>query len=264
LGETTKISWAGRTWNPWIGCRDVNECCDNCYARAMINRTRGKGAFDTVVRSKTWNDPIRWQKEAEREGRCDLVFTCSLSDFFIQDADEWRPAIWSIIRRTPNMIYQVLTKRPNLITARLPADWAGGSNYKNVWLGTSIGMKKHLRALDALREVPAYVRFISAEPLLENLMPEFEPALVGYHWCIIGGESGNNTKNFRPMDHTWVREMFAACTRRKVARFFKQSANVRTEMGVELDGRLVREYPKQYDQYRDAVRSATSMFGRRV
>jgi protein gp37 len=224
----------------------------------MINRTRGKGAFDTVVRTKTWNDPIRWQKQAERDGLCDLVFTCSLSDFFIQQADEWRPEIWSIIRRTPNMIYQILTKRPELIAKRLPPDW--GSGYRNVWLGTSIGMKKHLRALDALRDVPAYVRFISAEPLLENLMPEFDQSLTGYSWCIIGGESGNNTKNFRPMDHQWVREMFAACKRRKVARFFKQSAAVRTEMGVELDGRLVREYPKQYDDYRDLIRKSTLSF----
>src|SRR5882724_10939052 len=143
MGETTRISWANRTLNFWVGCRHVSPACDHCYAEAMINRLRdtpeqkendykGLHAFDIVRKTKTWPDARRWQREAEVANRYDLVFTCSLSDFFIQDADEWRPEVWRIIRNTPNLIYQILTKRVELIERRLPPDW--GDGYHNVWL----------------------------------------------------------------------------------------------------------------------------------
>jgi len=194
-----------------------------------------------VIRTKTWADPDRWQRECAKSGKQEMVFTCSWSDFFIEDADPWRPAAWAIIKRTPNLIYQILTKRPELIADRLPADWEDG--YRNCWLGVSVENKRFLKRMNILGKIPAVIRFVSAEPLLENLMPEFEAHLDGFHQCIIGGESGNGTRDFRPMDHQWAREMFAACERHGVARFFKQSAAPRTEMRTKLDGKVCREYP---------------------
>lgn len=265
MGDKTRISWANRTWNPWIGCRHVSAECDHCYAEVMINRLRdtkeqrapeykGPHAFDTVTRTKTWNDPRRWQKEAAAAKRFDLVFTCSLSDFFIQQADLWRPEIWRIIRETPNLIYQILTKRPELIARRLPPDW--GIGYRNVWLGVSVGIKKSLKRMDVLRGIPAHVRFVSAEPLIEDICPDLERHVDGFHQIIIGGESGNASNDFRMMDHEWARRIIRVCRKNDISVWFKQSSAQRTEMGIEIAeqaGALpqkIQEYPKAYYEYR--------------
>lgn len=265
MGESTRISWANKTLNFWIGCRHVSEECDNCYAEAMINRLRdtdkqkapnykGPHAFDVVTRTKTWGDARRWQKLAEAASRYDLVFTCSLSDFFIQDADEWRPEVWRIIKSTPNLIYQILTKRPDLIEARLPPDW-GVNGYKNCWLGTSVGTKKALRRMDVLREIPAHVRFVSMEPLLEDVCPDLNNHIDGFHQIIVGGESGNNSDIFRFMDHDWARRILKICRRHHIAFWFKQSSATRTELGTmiaEVKGetpKVIQEFPSAYYDY---------------
>jgi protein gp37 len=164
-----------------------------------------------------------------------------LSDFFIDEVDAWRPEAWAVIKRTPNLTYQILTKRPELIAARLPADWAKG--YPNVWLGAAVENKRFLTRMDFLRKIPAVVRFISAEPLLQDLVPELERHVDGFSWIIVGGESGNGSNDFRPMPHEWARNIRDLCQRRSIAFFFKQSAAFRTEMGTTLDGRQHREYP---------------------
>jgi protein gp37 len=249
MGDTAKISWVGpngHTWNPHVGCEAISPGCGlgegngKCYAEAWAKRM-GRD-FSKVTRTKTWEDPLRWQKAAEAAGRKEIVFTCSLSDFFLPEADAWRPEAWDIIKRSPNMIWMILTKRPGLIAKRLPADW--GEGYLNCWLGVSVESKAYLWRMSTLRKIPAAVRFVSAEPLFENLMPEFEDHLDGFSQTIIGGQSGNGSRNFRPMDHQWAREMFAACKRHDVARYFKQSSAIRPETGTELDGELVREYPR--------------------
>jgi protein gp37 len=259
MGETTRISWANRTLNFWIGCRHVSPECDHCYAESMINRLRdtpaqkakdykGPHAFDVVTKTKTWGDARRWQREAAKENRFDLVFTCSLSDFFIQQADEWRPEAWYIIKSTPNLIYQILTKRPELIERRLPPDW-GPNGYPNVWLGTSVGLKKTLKRLDVLRKIPAAARFVSAEPLLEDICPDLEEHVEGIHQIIVGGESGNNSELFRFMDHEWARRILKVCRRNGIAFFFKQSSAIKTEMGTQLDGVVYHEFPSVYSDY---------------
>lgn len=254
MGEKTRISWANRTLNFWVGCTYVSEECEHCYAESMINRLRGPGAFDTVRRTQTWNDAKKWQREAEATKRTDLVFTCSLSDFFIKAADEWRPEAWKIIHDTPNLIYQILTKRPKLIARALPPDW-GPNGYPNCWLGTSVGMKQYLNRMDALREIPAACRFVSAEPLLEDLCPELEKHVDGFHQIIVGGESGNGSNNFRPMPHQWARNILDVCRKNDIAFWFKQSAAQRTEIETEIqlgDGHSekIQEYPKHYYEYK--------------
>jgi protein gp37 len=105
----------------------------------------------------TWKNPITWQKEAEQAGEYKSVFACSYSDFFMSEADPWRKDAWDLIRKTPNLIWQLTSKRTHLIAERLPADW--GSGYPNVWLGTSVELKKHLHRLDDLRKIPCVLRW---------------------------------------------------------------------------------------------------------
>src|SRR5215472_9745754 len=128
MGGATGIEWTDATWNPWMGCRKVSPACAHCY---MFSDQRRYGHDPGVIRrSKTTFDaPLRWPTEEK------LVFTCSWSDWFIEDADEWRPEAWEVIRQTPHLTYQILTKRPELIADRLPADW--GRGWPNVWLGVS-------------------------------------------------------------------------------------------------------------------------------
>jgi protein gp37 len=179
--ETTPIGWTDATWNPWIGCEHVSTGCDNCY---MFSDMRRYGQNPEVVRrtmSATFNAPLKWVRKNSEIQR---VFTCSWSDFFITDADEWRSEAWEIIRRTPQLTYQILTKRPVLIQRRLPADW--GEGWPNCWLGVTMESRDYLERLNVLRRVPAAIRFASFEPVQENLG---DIDLTGIHWAIIGGES---------------------------------------------------------------------------
>lgn len=261
MAETTAISWTKHTWNPWRGCTKIPAAlgspgsgCDNCYMfTAQHARQRQTGNFEMwdptkVRRTGTWKDPARWQRAAEKAGIIETVFTCSWSDWFHPQADPWRDDAWRVVRSCPNLHFQILTKRPGRILKHLPRDW--GQGYPNVWMGTSIECRATLWRLEFLRKVPARVRFVSAEPLLEDL--ELTPEQVsGIHQIIVGGESG---PAYRPMDHEWARKILALCREAPpryapgsswpgIAFFFKQSAAPRTEMGTKLDGREYQEYP---------------------
>ncbi len=185
MGKTKSevVDW---TQNFWIGCQSVSEGCGHCYARAMWQEF-GHEDFDKVVRSNTWGDPIKWQKKAAAAGEVKKVFTCSMSDFFHPDADQWRAEAWRTIKNTTNLLWQVLTKRAGLIADRLPPDW--GEGYPNVCLGVTVEMKKYLWRMDTLRKIPAKARYMIAEPLLEDLMPDLEQHVEGFHQIMAGGES---------------------------------------------------------------------------
>jgi protein gp37 len=133
------------------------------------------------------------------------------------------------------MHFQVLTKRPERIADNLPSDW--GQGWPNVWLGTSIEDMRVAGRADYLRKIPAAVRFVSYEPALGSLA---DLDLTGLDWVIYGGESG---PGYRPENKDWAREMHRKCSASGVAFFHKQSAGHRTEMGIELDGKIVREFP---------------------
>lgn len=175
-----------------------------------------------VVRSKTkFNDPLKWKESA-------MVFTCSWSDFFIEQADEWRPEAWEIIRQTPHLTYQILTKRPERIAGHLPADW--GAGYKNAWLGTSIENQEYAdERLPELLRVPAAIHFASAEPLLGPIDIRGKDAqgsaldpYEGDHkldWLIVGGESGRGA---RSMQIQWAESLMDQCKSAGVAFFMKQ------------------------------------------
>jgi protein gp37 len=125
------------------------------------------------------------------------IFTCSMSDFFIEEADSWRAEAWKVIKNTPWHTWQILTKRPERIAQCLPEDW--GNGYPNVWLGVSIENQKTIPRIEELLKVPARIYFISAEPLLEeiNFIQEGKNLLDKFDWVIIGGESGNDYGEYR-------------------------------------------------------------------
>ena len=235
MADKTNISWTQHTWNPWRGCTKISPGCKNCYMFTQQERYGRDPSI--VVRTQTWRDPLRWQRQAQADGGNDLVFTCSWSDWFHANADPWRDEAWAVVRQCPNLTFQILTKRPERIAEHLPADW--GEGYANVWLGVSIENNRYVGRADLLRAIPARVRFISAEPLLGPL-PGLD--LTSIHWLIVGGESG---PGFRPMDVEWARNLRDRARAAGVAFFFKQSSALRPETGDELDGREWKEFPRQ-------------------
>lgn len=240
MAKTTGIEWTDSTWNPWYGCRKVSEGCKFCYAQRDMERF-GKD-FNTVTRAKegTFYSPDHW-----KDGR--LIFTCSWSDWFIEEADEWRPEAWEIVRRNPQHIFQILTKRPERILENLPPDW--GDGYRNVWLGISGENQRtlDLRAPDFLA-VPAALHFLSAEPLIGPISDIFKylwkGGLKGFRWVIVGGESGVGT-DWRMMKIEWVDAIFQQCRMAEVPFFFKQWAGVKTPgvINNRYKGKVVQEMP---------------------
>ncbi len=234
--ETSNISWTDGTWNPWYGCDKVGPECQNCYIGRILRR-RGLEPWGHVYRAKTtWSLPLRMQKRAETEGKRLKLFTCSLSDFFHRKADQWRPDAWQVIQQCPDVDFLVLTKRANRIAQCLPPDW--GQGYPNVWLGVSIGIMKTAWRADRLRQIPAAVRFISAEPLLESLA---DLNLDGIHWLIAGGESG---PSHRLMKLRWAEELRKKCQASGITFFFKQVSAPLSGEGEKALGKMYHEWPK--------------------
>lgn len=221
MGDTSAIQWTDATWNPWHGCKKVSEGCKYCY----MYRDKERYGQDptTVLKSKTnFNAPLKW-----KDGK--LIFTCSWSDWFIEEADTWRPGAWEIIKNTPHHTYQILTKRPERIADSLPADW--GDGYPNVWLGVSIESDKvAYERLWKLISTPAKIKFVSAEPLISSVDFLFDKCLTGnllehgIDWVIIGGESGNDIGNykFRPCELAWIEDIIQQCRKADKKVFVKQ------------------------------------------
>jgi protein gp37 len=231
MGEVTAIQWTDKTWNPWVGCHKVSPGCAHCYMFSGMERF-GRSP-NVVVRTKTWGQPPKWHREALGRNVFDFVFTCSWSDFFIEEADPWRREAWGLMRDTGSLIYQVLTKRIDRAAEWIreqvygPAefgDWTlsamGGGVVPNIWIGTSVEDRRFgLPRIDRLREIPAAVRFLSVEPLLEDLGTI---DLAGIDWVIVGGESDQGKAKGRPFDVRWARSLRDQCREAGVPFFLKQ------------------------------------------
>lgn len=207
MGETTGISWTDKTWNPWHGCHKISPGCKNCYM--FSDKARYGQDPNVVVRSKTtFEAPLKWPHEPM------LCFTCSWSDFFIEEADTWRPAAWDIIRRTPWVTYQVLTKRGYRMRDHVPAEVL-----PNVILGVSVESQKYAdERREDLREMSArgWKTFVSYEPALGDV------DWTGWEfldWGIFGGESGGGA---RPCNLEWGRHALQQWANAGTARFVKQ------------------------------------------
>jgi protein gp37 len=284
----SKISWTGGTWNPWIGCTKCSSECDHCYIDGPSMGFGKRDPWADIYITRTWNDPYTWEKELKDTNHAKRVFTCSLSDFFHAKVDgrrigsmsmsmhrraaqrwaciekfgdperrwwecTWRDAAWQVIKETPHITYQILTKRPERILNHLPKDW--GAGYPNVWLGTSVGCNRTLSKIDSLRKVPAALRFISAEPLLEDISEKIN--LDGIGWLIVGGESGRGEEyrydpadkrkresGRRTMDLGWAYSLYMKANDAGIPFFFKQTTGARSGEGADrLTGKEIHEYP---------------------
>lgn len=241
MGSFSKIEWTTHTFNPWWGCTKVSDGCKFCYAETLSNRYGydfwGPKKPRRLMSDQHWQAPLRWNAEAEREGTRYRVFCASMADVFEERAPEGQlDRLWDLIRRTPNLDWQLLTKRPHLIAEKLPVDW--GDGYANVWLGTSIEDERVLDRVQHLTAVPSVVRFLSVEPLIG---PIRRLPLVGIDWVIVGGESGVGA---RPMKREWVLDIHQQCRQARVAFFFKQWGGPnKKKAGRELEGQCYNEMP---------------------
>lgn len=253
MGTNSHINWTEHTYNPWMGCQKVSPGCKNCYMYRDMERY-GRDPHKVARTSlATFNAPLKWKEPAK-------VFTCSWSDFFIEEADEWRDEVWQIIKKTPHLQYQVLTKRPERVFEHLPSDW--GYGYPNVWLGVSVERQDYIERAAILLEIPAVIRFLSCEPLLGPLdlsevfkfthvidpTPNGDLLMAtGIDWVITGGESGAKTK-IREAELDWFRSIRDQCQAHGVAYHHKQnggSVKIDGEWGGrELDGRTWDEFPE--------------------
>lgn len=212
------------SFNFWRGCHKFTEECANCYMYlSRLNKLLGKDPSKVERNGEsTWKQPIAWHNQAKKARKYKSVFSCSSSDFFLPEADQWRKEAWRIIRQTPNLIWQLTSKRTHLIADRLPADW--GEGYPNVWLGTSLGLKKNFRRLDILREIPCVLRWVDFSPTLEDLMPDLEDHIDGIGWVCMAGETGCGRVEPRPFDMQWGRNIRDLCQRRGIPFYFSHGA----------------------------------------
>ncbi|WP_370878477.1 phage Gp37/Gp68 family protein [Pararhizobium capsulatum] len=212
MAENSAISWTTHTWNPWMGCTKVSPACDGCYAEALMDKRYGKvqwGPKGERVRTggHTWNDPLRWQRQAEKNGTRPFVFCASLADIFDnQVPQDWRGDAFAVMRKTPNLVYLLLTKRPQNIVKM--ADAVGGLP-ANAALGTTVEDQKradiNLPALQVAKiETSPLFTFGSFEPLLG---PIAIPAAFMPDWVITGGETDQGGHMARPTHPEWFRSL---------------------------------------------------------
>jgi len=229
--QDTGIEWAHHTINQYIGCTKISTGCSNCYAEEI--ETRFKRPFTTIRRAKGWdNGKLARFLEKTPASRifADSMYDVGHESFSLEQIKE----IFDFVECYPKHQFLFLTKRIGRLkdyTDKYPLP-------KNVWLGTSVENKAYLWRLDILRSIPANIRFVSFEPLLESLG---DINLEGIDWAIVGGESG---EKHRPFDLQWAREILAACRVRQIPFFFKQiGGRIWNEGGRILDGRTYDEVP---------------------
>lgn len=258
MAENTKIEWADHTFNPWVGCTKVSPACDHCYAEGWAKRA-GQANLWAGERRRTsaanWQQPVKWNRQAEREGRRFRVFCASLADVFDNQVPEaWRDALWRMILDTPNLDWLLLTKRPQNIAKMMPPEVRGHPSegpLHNLWLGTTVENQAEAeRRIPHLLAVPAAVHFLSCEPLLGPMnlkLPDDDECCCDHEaraffgaqpatmqaathtplcphsnridWVIAGGESGPGA---RPMHPDWARSLRDQCKAAGVAFNFKQ------------------------------------------
>jgi protein gp37 len=234
MAANSHIEWTEATWNPVTGCTKISAGCKNCYAERLALRLKAMGNHrykhgfrltlheDVLDLPRTWKSPRR-------------IFVNSMSDLFHPDVPLWFiRRVFKTMEECPQHTFQVLTKRSERVR-KLSAKliWP-----KNVWMGVSVEDSRVFHRIDDLRKVPAAVRFLSCEPLIDSLVGI---NLTDIHWVIVGGESGPHS---RPMQIEWVREIFRACRKYDVPFFFKQWGGVRKDLtGRLLRGRTYDEMP---------------------
>jgi protein gp37 len=249
----TSIEWATHVWNPTTGCDRVSPGCAHCYALDLAARLKRMGqpkyqadgrpgssgpGFAVALHEQTLTEPLRWRSPR-------VVFVNSMSDLFHEAIPtEYIASVFEIMVQAKQHTFQVLTKREDRLAELAPAlPWPA-----NVWMGVSIENRRFIHRADRLREVPASVRFISAEPLLGRLEGL---DLTGIDWLIAGGESG---PRHRPVKEPWLTELRDECLSAGVAFFFKQWGGRRSKSGGRLlVGQEWSQLPKPLLRERELV-----------
>jgi protein gp37 len=278
MAENSKIEWTDNTFNPWVGCFKVSPGCKNCYAEELMTR-KGRwantwGPPETTERIRTsaanWAKPLQWDRQAQKDGKRVKVFCSSLADVFEDNVQvkSWRLDLFMLISDTPNLDWQILTKRPEF--ARVFFEQHTGFLLPNVWVGTSVENQEQAdERIPELLRIPAAIRFLSVEPLLgpvslkkylnlgevsmqgwnkvqEHLtwIPMQEPSI---HWVIVGGESGQRA---RPFDLDWADLLVEQCKDADVSVFVKQlGSNPRMDnvgyFTIDKKGGDINEFPER-------------------
>ena len=238
----SRIEWTEQTWNPTVGCTKISPGCKHCYAETMARRLKAMGTpgyengFALTMLPERLNDPIKRKKPT-------VYFVNSMSDLFHDRIpDGFIEQVFKVIEQTPRHTYQILSKR----AARMARFFRKRTVPCNAWLGVSVEDRKYgLPRIDHLRQVPASIRFLSVEPLLEDVG---ELNLADIHWVIVGGESGPKA---RPMKLEWALNVQSQCEEQNVAFFFKQwggwgadgKRRAKAANGRVLNGRTWDEMP---------------------
>lgn len=239
--KTTKIEWTDKTWNPITGCTKYSTGCVNCYAENMSRRLKAMGlekysnGFEVTLHEECIEEPLQWKGNHN-------VFVCSMSDLFHEKVPfEFIDKIINTIKTTPNNRYQLLTKRAE----RMAEYFSTRDIPENVWLGVTVEAHSSVNRIDILRNLNAPIKFLSCEPLVEDLG---KIDLTNIDWVIVGGESGLKA---RPMKEDWVLSIKQQAEEQGSAFFFKQwgtwgSDGIKRNKkknGKLLEGKIVQSMP---------------------
>lgn len=239
MSESSSIEWTDATWNPVRGCVKVSPGCKHCYAETFAERFRGvpghpyEQGFDLRLVPEKLAEPLKWASPK-------AVFVNSMSDLFQTGVpDEYVERVVRVMRMADWHTYQVLTKRADRMREMLADQLKSAAGDRHIWWGVSVEDRKFgLPRLEALRETSAAMRFLSVEPLLEDLG---EINLEGIDWVIVGGESGHGA---RPMKQEWVLNVRRQCEAARIPFFFKQWGGIqKSKAGRLLDGKTFDEMP---------------------
>ncbi len=240
MSDGSTIEWTDATWNPVRGCTKISPGCKHCYAQTFAERWRGtpnhpyEQGFDLRLVPEKLTDPLRWSRSR-------MIFVNSMSDLFHKGVpDSYVSAVFDTMLLADWHIYQMLTKRARRLREFTRREFPHLIDHKHIWLGVSVEDRRWgLPRIDELRETTAGVKFLSVEPLLEDLG---ELDLSGIDWVIVGGESGPGA---RPMKPSWALSVRDQCRDAGIPFFFKQWGGVRKKLaGRELEGRTYDELPE--------------------
>lgn len=250
MAANSSIEWTDSTWNPVTGCTKVSTGCKYCYAEAMTKRFENQwGPFSEIK-----EHPARLSVPLKRRSPT-IFFVNSMSDLFHERvSDEFILRVFEVMNNSDRHTFQVLTKRPNrLLELNQKLRWT-----PNIWMGVSIENRAAYERISLLRSCDAQTKFLSVEPLLEDL---FDINLKGLDWVIVGGESGRRA---RPMEKSWVVRIRKECRRMGVPFFFKQWGGTnKKETGRLLDGKVYNSMPLMQPQKSIFVSPQTNS-GRRI
>lgn len=239
--RTTKIEWTDKTWNPITGCSKKSTGCMHCYAEVMARRLKAMGqekyanGFAVTLHERCLEEPLTWRGNHN-------IFVCSMSDIFHENVPfEFIDKMFGVIKCTPQHRYQILTKRAE----RMAEYFETRSVPNNVWLGVTVEAQSSRFRIDYLRNLPASVKFLSCEPLVEDLG---ELDLTGIDWVIVGGESGPQA---RPMKEKWALNIMKQVEAQGARFFFKQWGTWGADgikrnkhaNGKLLKGEIIQEMP---------------------